>query len=194
MLACPRCDGALPEPFFNAPDLQPCPACRTPVQLRLFPAFFQAPAPGSAGETLLVTGESSCFYHVAKRAVVACENCGRFLCALCDVDLNGEHLCPACLESGMRKGRLEQLENRRMLYDSLALTLATAPLLLFYFTILTAPATVYVVLRYWKEPRSRVAPSRWRLVLALIIALLEIAGWAVVVYFIVRYGFPGGRR
>ena len=70
---------------------------------------------------MLVDGEASCFYHPAKKAVLPCESCGRFLCAVCDVEMNGQHLCPACLASGKKKGRLKQLENRRTLYDSLAL-------------------------------------------------------------------------
>jgi hypothetical protein len=184
MLACPRCDRALPEDFLNAAELRRCPACKTPVMVELFPALL-APRPvGQAGETLLVEGESSCFYHPAKRAVAACESCGRFLCALCDLDLNGQHLCPACLETGKRKGKLKQLDNRRTLYDSLALTLALAPLLIFYFTIITAPAVLYVVIRYWNAQRSIVGRGRWRLVVAAIIALAEIAGWVLIFYSI----------
>jgi hypothetical protein len=186
MLACPRCNGALPETFFNVSDLQPCPACHNPVRVEVFPALLAAPEVGLAGEALMVEGESSCFYHPAKRAAAACESCGRFLCALCDVDLNGQHLCPACLETGRRKGRLKQLENRRMLYDSMALTLALAPLLLFYFTIITAPATLYVVIRYWNAPPSIVGRGKWRMVVAFIVALVEIAGWILVVYFLNR--------
>jgi hypothetical protein len=160
----------------------------TPVLAEAFPALLAPPAVGRAGEALVVEGESSCFYHPAKRAMAACESCGRFLCALCDVDLNGRHLCPACLETGKRKGKLGQLENRRMRYDSLALTLSLAPLLIFYFTILTAPGTIYVVLRYWNAPSSLVSRGRWRMVVALIIALAEIVGWILGFYFIWNSG------
>ncbi len=184
MVACPRCERPLPETFFNAPDLRPCPACSTPVRAEVFPALLAPPAVGSAGETLVVEGESSCFYHPAKRASTACESCGRFLCALCDVDLNGRHLCPACLETGKRKGKLQQLENRRMRYDSLAMTLALLPMLIFYFTFVTAPATIYVVIRYWNAPASLVSRGRWRMVLAFIIALLQIAGWVIGIYYL----------
>jgi hypothetical protein len=157
------------------------------VQVEVFPALLAPPAIGNAGETLLVEGESSCFYHPAKRAAAACESCGRFLCALCDVDLNGQHLCPACLQTGKRKGRLKQLENRRMLYDSLACTLAFAPMLIFYFTIITAPATIYVVIRYWNAQPSIVGRTKWRMVVALIAALLQIAAWIFGIYAFVHY-------
>jgi hypothetical protein len=131
-----------------------------------------------------VEGESGCFYHPAKRAVAACESCGRFLCALCDLDLNGEHICPACLETGRRKGKLKQLENRRVLYDAVALSLATLPLLFFWPTIITAPCALYVVVRRWNAPASLVRRGKWRMVLAAILAILEIAAWIAVVYFI----------
>jgi hypothetical protein len=106
--------------------------------------------------------------------------------------LNGQHLCPACLQTGKRKGKLKQLENRRLLYDSLSLTLALAPMLIFYFTILTAPATIYVVIRYAKAQGSIVGRSKWRMVVAFIIAVLQIVGWIFVIYFIVHAGTHRG--
>src|SRR5580658_8979442 len=98
LLTCPSCKVALPPSLYNTPDLYPCPACSIPIRIEVFPALSAPQAVGQSGETILVEGESSCFYHPAKRAVVACESCGRFLCALCDLDLNGQHLCPGCLD------------------------------------------------------------------------------------------------
>ena len=40
----------------------------------------------TVADALLSEGESSCFYHPNKRAVVPCDQCGRFLCTLCRVD------------------------------------------------------------------------------------------------------------
>jgi len=193
MLACPRCDAALPETFFNASDLYPCPVCSAQVQVEVFPALLNPLAVGTAGESIVIEGESSCFYHSAKRAVTSCESCGRFLCALCDLDLNGQHLCPSCLKTGKRKGKLKNLENRRLRYDSLAMAMAFTPLIIFYFTILTAPTTLYIVIRYWNAPGSIVRKSRWRMVVAFIAALLEIAAWVVGIYFFVNY-VPRSRR
>ena len=128
----------------------------------------------------MLEGESSCFYHPQKKATVPCAACGRFLCAMCDCLLDGEHFCPSCLEAGKSKGKIKSLDNRRMRYDNIALGLAAAPILIFYFTILTAPLTLYVVIRYWKAPRSLVGRNSFRFVLAAILAVLEIAGWAAI--------------
>ena len=43
---------------------------------------------------------------------LACDNCGRFLCSLCDVDIGAGHQCPACLESGKRKRKEITVESR----------------------------------------------------------------------------------
>ena len=187
MLACPRCDAALPETFFNASDLYPCPVCSAQVQVEVFPALLNPLAVGTAGESIVIEGESSCFYHPSKRAVTACDSCGRFLCALCDLDLNGQHLCPTCLKTGKRKGKLKNLENHRILYDSLAMTLAFLPLLIFYLTIATAPTTLFVVIRYWNSPTSLVRRSRWRMVVAFIAALLEVVAWIAGIYTLINY-------
>src|SRR4026207_1126810 len=122
-ILCPACYAPLPPSHFNTRSFEPCPTCPAKVQAAVFPAAFRTMAPGQTGERILVQGESSCFYHEQKKAVVPCDACGRFLCALCDVDLNGKHLCPQCLDTGRQAGSLQELETRRVLYDNAALLL-----------------------------------------------------------------------
>jgi len=65
-----------------------------------------------------------------------------------------------------------------VLYDGIALALAGLPLLMFWLTLLTAPATLFVVWRYWGRVRPAVPRrSRLRFVLAALLALAQIAGW-----------------
>src|ERR1051325_5705940 len=123
-VTCSKCSGVLNEAIFNQAEWSPCPSCAAPLRVEIFPALFKAPTPSQPAQAVVIEGEASCFYHPNKKAVLPCETCGRFLCALCDVELNGQHLCPACLTSGQKKGKLTHLDNRRVLYDSLALTLA----------------------------------------------------------------------
>lgn len=174
---CPKCRATLLEGIFNLPDLSPCPACGVPLQVELFPALFRKINPGQSGEAILVEGESSCFYHPQKKAERPCDGCGRFLCALCDCELSGQHYCPGCLESGKTKGKIKSLDNQRTLYDSIALSLAIYPLLIFYFTLITAPMTLFVAVRYWKSPPSIVRRTRIRFIAAIILALLQLTGW-----------------
>jgi hypothetical protein len=182
---CPGCKAPLGEGMFNQPDLASCPACGARVQAEIFPALFRPPTRGRGGETILVEGESSCFYHPQKKAVVPCQGCGRFLCALCDCELHGEHFCPACLEVGRQKGRIKRLENQRTLYDAIALSLAILPLIVFYFTIVTAPIVLYIAIRYWNAPLSIVHRTKIRFFAAIILATLQIAGWGLLGYFFV---------
>jgi hypothetical protein len=170
--------------MLNFPDLAPCPACGALIRVEIFPALLRPPARGQGGEAIMVEGESSCFYHPQKKAVVPCQGCGRFLCALCDCELHGEHFCPACLELGRQKGRITRLENRRTLYDAVALSVAVLPLLIFYFTIITAPIALFIALRYWNAPRSIVHRTKVRLVLAIVLATLQILGWGIGAYFL----------
>ena len=128
---CTKCQVPVPEFIYNQGVLAPCPGCGSMLQVEVFPALLKPLPEGRAGETILVEGEASCFYHPQKRAVLPCAACGRFLCALCDVELNNEHLCPGCLESGRKKGKLIQLETKRTLYDSSALLLSVFPIFCF---------------------------------------------------------------
>ena len=185
---CPRCRTPLVESALNQPGLEPCAGCQSLLQVEVFPALFRRTAPAVSGEIVLVEGEAACFYHPARKAVLPCHGCGRFMCALCDCELNGEHFCPACLESGKTKGKIKSLENRRTLYDTIALSLAILPigLIVFWFlTIITAPMALFMAIRYWNAPRSIVHRTKIRYVLAMIFATLQIAGWGIGIYLLV---------
>lgn len=183
ILTCTKCSVPVPAELYNLPRLTPCPACAAPLLINVFPAFVRTTTSVMA-ESLLIQGESSCFYHTEKKAVLPCDSCGRFLCALCDVDFNGQHVCPTCLEVGKKKGKIKNLLNHRTRYDSIAIALAVFPLLIFYITPLTAPIAIYIAIRYWNAPVS-IVPRRHkvRYVSAIVIASLQIIGWAVGIYY-----------
>lgn len=180
---CPKCK----RPFDQIPDWGNCPDCGSLLHIEVFPAFFAEKAAGQVGEVLMLEGESSCFYHPSKRAVLPCEACGRFVCALCDCELQGRHFCPACLEAGRTKGKIRNLEGQRTLYDTLALALAVLPLATVFFwfmSLFTAPIVIFICIRYWNAPRSIVHRSRARYVIAMILAILQIVGWGLGIYYI----------
>jgi hypothetical protein len=177
---CDNCRVAIPAELFNRGAFAPCPSCATAVWAELFPAF-QRPLPsGHDGAAVLTEEEAACFYHPRKQAVVPCDACGRFLCALCDCELKGRHLCPGCLERGRKEGKLRGLEHQRLLYDNIALSLAIYPLLIFYLTLFTAPMVVYLSIRHWNSPSSILPRTKVRYVIALLLALMQIGGWTFV--------------
>jgi len=188
--ACTKCRVPVQPDFCNQPYLSPCPGCSEPLQVRVYPAFFR-PITVTSGESLLVQGESGCFYHPEKKAVLPCDSCGRFLCALCDVEFNSQHLCPACMQAGNKKGKIRNLQNHRTRYDNIALALAIFPLLIFYFTFITAPGAIFVAIRYWNAPGGIIPRSqKLRFVIAIILASLQIVGWIVGIYFLSNYYLP----
>jgi hypothetical protein len=166
-ITCPKCKARLFGNVFNLPDFTPCLGCATPLQVELFPACFRPATPGQDAEAVIVEGESSCFYHPQKKAVVPCDACGRFLCALCNCEVKDRHLCPGCLETGRKKRNLEGLETVRVLHSRQALMLAILPL------FITGIAAIYVSLRYRNEPGSLVVPMRWAFPTALILGSLQ---------------------
>lgn len=190
LIACTKCGMGLPWDFRAGGVSDACPACDTPLQVEVFPALFSQPAPVSRADAVIAGDEAACFFHPEKKAVVPCGQCGRFLCALCDLHLGGEHLCPSCLESARKKRAMESWETRRVLYDSIALYLAVLPPLLFitvYFTPITAPAAVFLAIFTWKKPSSVIPRTKARAVCAIVFGLLQIAGIAALIYAIVHH-------
>lgn len=184
-LSCTNCNHPLPGKLLNTSDLVNCPSCNTSLLVDVFPALFRTPTSGQSGEALSEQNEAGCFYHPNKKAVVLCEMCGRFLCALCDLELDGRHLCPSCIEKGKKNRKLKSLENHRLLYDNIALALAVYPLLMFWLTILTAPLAIFVAVRYWKSPSSILPRTKIRYILAIVLAIMQIAGWIWLMGFII---------
>ena len=188
-LLCDKCRTVLTGATVNTPEPVACPGCHSALAARVFPAFFRQDAGGErAAEGVVSEEDASCFYHPRKKAVVPCDQCGRFLCALCDLELDGRHLCPGCVEAGRSADGRTALRAGlplapRTLHDSAALSLAFGPLLLWPFTLFTAPVALFLVVRYWNEPRRSPIPRRrWRLVVAGAGALAEVAGWIYAFY------------
>lgn len=153
----------------------PCPSCGAELQVEVFPALTRPLAQGHAGEALIVTGESPCFYHEHKKAAAVCDACGRFLCGLCDCELAGRHYCPGCLESGRKQGNIEQLETSRPLHARQALVLAILPL------FITGLAALYLAVRHWKTPGSLVSPQPWVMPTALVLSLVQTIAFSVLI-------------
>jgi hypothetical protein len=94
--------------------------------------------------------------------------------------MHGKHYCPSCIDSGQKKGKLTELENKRVLWDNAALTMALAPLLVWVFTMFTAPAAIVLGIIAWRKPSSIVPRTRIRIYLAFLFAGVQIAAWVFV--------------
>ncbi len=182
-LRCGQCETILGGDVVNTPAPVPCPACQTLLLTRVFPAFFRAPSAGEQRqETIASDEEASCFFHPSKKAVVPCANCGRFLCGLCDLEIDGRHLCPTCVAAsgGKGGGGAKLLAREHIRYDSRALTLAVGGTVIWYISLLTAPLAIYYATRYWNAPREALVPrSHARQIVALFLSVLQLMVWAI---------------
>jgi len=154
------------------------------IRADAFQALVRKQPAVQTGELLQTDDEASCFYHPKKKAKVPCAVCGRFLCALCEIELDGRSMCLACMEAGKNQRKLKSLENQRTLYDDRALSIAVVPMLFVYPTIITAPIALFMSLWYWKKPSSIIPRTKIRFVIAIILSLAQIAGWIFVIWFV----------
>lgn len=146
----------------------------------LFNAFYRPADSGATLDHIQEQGQAECYNHPGRPAKVPCGQCGRLLCELCAVELDGRNLCFDCVKTGRDDRQVARLDTRCTHYDSMALTLALVPMLFVFPTIVTAPATLYVALRYWKRPSTVLPRSRWRFIVAILLAVAQMAGWILV--------------
>lgn len=176
-----------PIPVNGAPGalaLQ-CPRCFSAIEATVFPAMAR-PSAGAVPDTVEGEADASCFFHPRNRAAVACDECGRFLCKLCELEVAGARLCPECFNKGVRTGKKSQFEGQRTMHDSVALAGALFPLLFWPLLVITAPATLFWIARNWNRSRSIVPRSRIRFYVAALLALAEIVGVTALIITIVR--------
>jgi len=184
-IVCSACSQPLPPEIWPAAEGLHCLSCNARILLKVFPALtlsniVSVPQPVGAEQ------EASCFFHPQNRAATPCEECGRFLCSLCTLEIPGKTLCPICFEANLRGRKIQNLEASRTLHDSVALALATLPALLFWPVLLTAPLTLFWIVRHWNSPGSILPRTRARFYLAGVIALSQIGFIVVLIVAILR--------
>ncbi|MCI0684172.1 MAG: hypothetical protein L0Y71_18845 [Gemmataceae bacterium] len=98
MVECRHCRG-----YFRA---QPekigarCPKCRMPL--------FERPDKQTPGADL-----GACATHPGVLAVLACQRCGKNVCAACRTKWHGEQLCPSCVELSLSRAEPNPRELRK---------------------------------------------------------------------------------
>jgi hypothetical protein len=132
------------------------------MQIRIWPVIRQKSAAAAA-----LTDQATCFFHPDKALQVCCHRCGRFVCALCDLQLGNEHVCPTCFERGRAdagpNASTAEWRYRDVLYDSIASTVGWGWILFWPTFVVALPAVIFLHVKYRKAPRSYLIPrSGWR--------------------------------
>lgn len=169
---CPKC--RVPLSGIGEAGTGACTACATVLEFVLFPARHRAKPVARAVRSM--DGDATCFFHAQNQAASVCDGCGRYVCAVCEIPSeDSRRLCPPCVSAGRRK--VIQKADEIIVYDSMSLTLALLPVLMWPFTLVTAPTALVLAIYGWKKPRSLVRPGSGRLIAAMVIATLQICGW-----------------
>lgn len=159
VVACPNCAG---DVVAVETGWQTCPYCEKRLHIYLWPIARQ-----NNNAVAALPDQATCFFHPDKAFQACCQRCGRFLCALCDLHLGDEHVCPTCFErgrgdSGVQAGQAEW-RYRDVLYDSIAASVGWGWILIWPTIIAAIPAVIFLHVKYRKAPRSYLIPrSGWR--------------------------------
>lgn len=183
---CPRCSSLLTTNIFTELSDSSCPHCGLEITGRLFPRFFNTFKGETTSVEISSDNESSCFFHPKKLAVSHCSECGRFLCSLCELNIEGRIFCPACIERLDQEKRLKTFTNQVTFWDSITLSMAILPMLLLPLTIITAPLTFIYIWRHFKDNKDYIIPrKRWRFYLAGLIAGIQMTTWSILIMFFI---------
>jgi hypothetical protein len=118
-----------------------CPRCTASVEFEWFPALARGIESGGSG-VLSLPDQASCFSHADKRAEAACDECGRYMCALCEIRVGARKLCPTCFERGSRDVPAARAVRFRILYAHVGVFVALGSLLFVLFAVVGAPIAI----------------------------------------------------
>jgi hypothetical protein len=181
-IRCDRCASLVPAEAYNQDQFHRCHACRLLTEVRAYPILLTGRTLGVRGETLLTEDQASCFNHPQKKAIVPCDRCGRFLCALCATPSGGRQLCLDCYKAEASEQTGTSLANKHLVrYDNMALVLSLIP-----FYGITAIVAAFYAIRHWKTRMSVLPQTRVRHVLALVFSLAQIILFGSLVMFLWR--------
>jgi len=157
-VTCPHCSVDIAADS----EWQSCPYCQKWLQIRVWPVVRQ-----NSNAVSALSDQATCFFHPDKAFQACCQRCGRFVCALCDLQLGAEHVCPPCFERGRADSGVEaskaEWRYRDVLYDSIALTVGWGWILFWPVIVAAIPTVIVLHVKYRKAPRSYLIPrSGWR--------------------------------
>lgn len=160
-VACPNCGGDL-APGETETAWRTCPFCQKRLQIRFWPVALQ-----NSNAATAMPEQATCFFHPDKAYQACCQRCGRFVCALCDLQLGAEHVCPTCFERGRAGSGTDiakaEWRHRDVLYDSIALSIGWGWILFWPTIVVALPAAIFLHVKYRKAPRQYLIPrSGWR--------------------------------
>ena len=174
---CPFCGAQTAPPIdpFAAREfaLSRCPECGKQSLSVAFPAARRRDRLGALGAAAS-DGDAVCFHHQGRRAEAVCDVCGRFLCELCHIDLDGRAVCSACLTQMHTHSAKTKLTGnatsahvpRCVRYDKIALGCITVVPFIWFLSFINAGVALFLCIRYWRRPISVIPRNRWRFVVA----------------------------
>lgn len=160
-VTCPNCNGKV-VPVATATGWQSCPYCEKRLQIWLWPSMRH-----NTSATAAMPDQATCYFHPDKAFHACCQRCGRFVCALCDLQLGAEHVCPTCFErgradTGLNGGKAEW-RHRDVLYDSIVLVIGWGWVIFWPVIVAALPTAIFLHVKYRRAPRSYLIPrSGWR--------------------------------
>jgi hypothetical protein len=160
-VACPNCGGDV-TPSETLSGWRECPYCEKRLQIGAWPVTRT-----NTNAAVATPEQATCFFHPDRAFQSCCQRCGRFVCALCDLQLGTLHVCPTCFERGMadsgQSNSKAEWRHRDVLYDSIAAALGWGWILVWPVIVVAVPTAVYLHVRFRKAPSSYLIPrSAWR--------------------------------
>jgi hypothetical protein len=181
---CPRCRKDFDHARIRS-GRQICPQCNGSFEaLRFDPPEVRAVV--QAVELSGPEGATACSSHRGNVAASNCGRCGVFMCELCQIDTDGQLLCPGCFDRLSAEGALPSARTTFRDYGRMGVTYVAAGIFLWFLAAPLGLGAIYAGVQEIRQRRRIGEGSLARAWVAIVLGLVEVAGSVALIVMMVR--------
>ncbi len=174
IITCPHCRQDLSLGVGGSSGELECSRCKSHLSFVIFSGYPRSVPLGRLAEPLTGSeNEASCYNHVTRKAISGCENCGRLICSVCDLEVGGKHFCPTCATSQQVVAKCDPLIHRQFCPEKAVFILGFLSLYPFCGAILFSPPALYIANQNYSKRTSLDGGGRIWMISGIFLSLLS---------------------
>lgn len=188
MIDCQSCGYFIPLNKYVGKDAVNCPSCKKAIQIFIFPELFRPIVKGNSAESAIEGLDSSCFAHSDKKAKTICDECGSYICDLCEMPKEDKSICVKCFNKEVKVEEKSPFDRVYRRYSSIASQLLIFSVLIWFVSILAAPIALFISLRFRNAEEGFFKGKRKKQKITYaVIASMILTCWVLIpLYFILK--------
>ncbi len=170
----------------NSIDTIICHGCGKKNKVVIYDTILKELNQGEKICTVTEDDDANCYKHQKNLAVKSCEHCGAYICSLCDIEVNGKHICPDCFNNQQNS---PSNGKSNFMHAQLAFILSIVQVFIWYLIPIFSIGIIIYSIIFWRKDKNPYSnSSKIFFVLAILISLIALITITVIFIKIISNG------